>query len=820
MDTLWRDFRFALRGLTRSPGFAAIAVLTLALGIGANTAIFSVVNAVLLRPLSYAQPDQLVSIRARQTGRARNDVPMSQPEYHDLLRGVPAFRDISAIWPININLTGEGEPQRIQAAVVTTNYFSLLGTAPVLGRDFTKADDVGHIGYVALISYHLWKHRFGGDRRAIGKTVRLDDDPITIIGVMPKGFRHPVESGASPMELWAPISLDNPDTNFMNVRGARVFDLIGRLQPGATEDQLHAQLATLTHRLAKQYPNSYPAATGWQVDAVPLADRVVGNVRPALLVLLGAVGFVLLIGCANVANLLLARATTRDREIAIRTALGGSRVRLVRQLLTESIVLATLGGLLGLVIAMWGTSALGHLAALYLPRAREIGIDHAVLGFSAFLVLLTGIGFGLIPAIQASRPDLQTVLKDSARGASIGAPRTRVRGLLVVMEVAVALVLLAGAGLLLRSFQRLISVEPGFNPEKLLTLQVWLPWQNEPEKGRYFTNAQRRSFYEAALENVRRVDGVRAVALTSRLPFKGRNDGRFEIEGRPTPPDQPMPSAELRWVTPNYFEAMEIPLLRGRPFAALADSASPLEVMINRTLAEKYWPGESPIGRRVRLFGPPHGLPATIVGVVGDVRQIAPDQPPREELYLSALQRPGQEMAFVVRTEGRPDRLGAAVTRAIQHADPEQPVFGVMSMEKLLANASAERRFSLLLLSLFAAIALLLSGIGIYGVMAYTTTQRRHEIGIRMALGAASSDVLSMVVGQGMRLVLIGLGIGLAGAWALSRVLSSQLYEVTSRDPVTYVGVAALLGIVALAATYLPARRALQVDPMISLRSE
>jgi putative ABC transport system permease protein len=819
MDTLWRDFRFALRGLTRSPGFTAIAVLTLALGIGANTAIFSVVNAVLLRPLAYAQPDQLVSIRARLTGRGRNDVPMSQPEYHDLLRGVPAFRDISAIWPININLTGEGDPQRIQAAVVSTNYFSLLGAAPILGRDFTKADDVGHIGYVALISYDLWKQRFGGDRRVVGKTVRLDDDPITIIGVMPKGFRHPVESGASPMELWAPISLDNPDTNFINVRRARVFDLIGRLKPGATLDDLHSQLAILTRRLAEQYSSAYPPAVGWQADAVPLAERVVGNVRPALLVLLGAVGFVLLIGCANVANLLLARATTRDREIAIRTALGGNRMCLVRQLLTESIVLATLGGLLGLFIAMWGTSALDHLAALYLPRAREIGIDHAVLGFSAFLILLTGVGFGLIPAIQASRPDLQSVLKDSARGASSGAPRTRVRGLLVVMEVAVALVLLAGAGLLLRSFQRLISVEPGFNPENLLTLQVWLPVRNEPEKGKYFTDAQRRRFYNNALAAVQRVAGVRQVALTSRLPFRGRNDARFEIEGRRTPPDQPSPSAEFRTVTPNYFETMEIPLLRGRQLSAIGDSASLGEATINHTLAEKYWPRESPIGRRVQLFGS-NGPWVTVVGVVGDVRQVAPDQPAREEVYLSSLYKPNQEMTFIVRTEGPPERLGTAVTKAIREAEPDQPVFGVMPMEKVIANASAERRFSLLLLTLFAGLALLLSAIGIYGVMAYTTTQRRHEIGIRMALGAGSSEVLGLVVGQGMRLVLGGLGLGLTGAWLLSRVLTSQLYGVTARDPVTYVGVAALLGIVALAATYLPARRALQVDPMISLRSE
>jgi putative ABC transport system permease protein len=819
MDAFWRDCRFALRSLARSPGFTTIAVLTLGLGIGANTAIFSVVNAVLLRPLAYAQPEQLVSLRARFTGRGRNDVPMSQPEYQDLQRDVPALGQVSAVWPISINLTGLGEPERIQAAVVSSNYFSLLGVAPILGRDFTKADDGGKIGYVALISYDLWRHRFGGDRSVIGKTVRLDDDPITIIGVMPRGFRHPVESGASPMELWAPIALDNPDTTFINTRFTRVFDLIGRLKPGATVDDLHAQLALLTSRLVARYPDVYPPVVGWQAEAVPLAERVVGNVRPALLVLLGAVGFVLLIGCANVANLLLARATTRDREIAVRTALGGSRMRLVRQLLTETLVLALLGGVVGLLIAMWGTSALSHLAALYLPRARDIGIDGQVLAFSAALILLTGVGFGILPAMQASRPDLQSVLKDAGRGASTGAPRTRVRGALVVIEVAVALVLLAGAGLLLRSFQRLIAVEAGFNPENLLTLQVWLPVPNEREKGRFFSRTQRLEFFDRSVAAVSQVPGVRGVALLSRLPFRGRNDARFEIEGRPTPADQPTPVAEFRLVSPNFFQTMQIPLLRGHTFSALADSATPGEVVINRTLAEKYWPGQDPVGRRVRLFRP-DGPWASVVGVSGDVRQMAPDQPPREEVYASSQWSPGQEMTFVVRTDGSPERFASAVTKALRSVDPEQPVFGIKPMEKVLAEASAERRFSMLLLTLFAGMALLLSAIGIYGVMAYTTTQRRHEIGIRMALGAAGRDVMGLVVVQGMRLVFIGLGIGLVGAWALSRVLTSQLFGVTPRDPLTYLSVALLLGTVALAASWIPALRATRVDPMISLRSE
>jgi putative ABC transport system permease protein len=817
MSTLFLDLRYAVRSLLRSPGFTAIAALTLALGIGANTAIFSVVNAVLLRPLSYDKPEQLVSLRARLTASNRHDL-MSAPEYQDLQKEVPALSDVAAIWPISVNLTGSARPERMAAAAVSANYFKVLGVAPVLGRDLTKTDDNGRLGYVEIISWDLWQHRFGGKPDVIGRTVRLDDDPMTIIGVMPRGFRHPIEMPSSPVQLWGPIALDNPDTAYINNRSWRVFDVFGRLRSGATLDDLRAQLATFSARLALRYPDVYPKAEGWEVEAVPLAERVVGNVKPALLVLLGAVGFVLLIGCANVANLLLARSSTRDREIAIRTALGGRRRRLVRQLLTESVVLAALGGILGLVLAMWGTSALGELAAVYLPRSREIGIDHWVLGFTAFLILLTGVGFGLIPALQASRPDLQSVMKEAGRATSVGRPKARVRGGLVVVEIAVSLMLLAGAGLLLRSFQQLIAVDPGFSPGKLLTAQVWLSWPNQPEKGRYFTDAQRRGFYEATTAAVGRVPGVRDVALVSRLPFRGQETITFKIEGRPTSADAPLPSAEARLASPNYFKTMGIPILRGQGLSPLADSASNEEVMINRTMAETYWT-ESPVGSRIQLFGP-SGPWVTVVGVVGDVRQVTPDQPAHPELYLSSVRRPGQEMSFIARTEGPPERLAAALTKAIHEVDPEQPVFGVIPMEKLLANASAERRFSLLLLLLFAGLALVLSSVGIYGVMAYTTVQRRHEIGIRMALGASSADVLRLVVGQGMRLVAVGLGVGLIGAWVLSRVLVSQMYGITARDPVTYAAVALLLAGVALLATYVPARRATRVDPMLALRSE
>ena len=818
MDVFWRDARFAVRSLLRSPAFTAIAVLTLALGIGANTAIFSVVYSVLLRPLAYADPERLISIRAAYSATGAQDIPASQPEYHDYLEGVSSLEDLAAVYPISINLTGLGEPQRIQAAVVSDNYFRLLGAAPVLGRDFTPEDDRGQIGYVVIISYDLWRKRFGGDPGVIGKTVRLDDDPMTIIGIMPRGFRHVLESGTSPMEVWAPIALDNPDTEFLNVRNARVYDLIGRLQPGRTVEEARAEFGVLAGRLQAQYPEVYPAAQGWHPVAQPLAEQVVGDVRPALLVLLGAVGFVLLIGCANVANLLLARATMREREIALRTALGSSRGRLVRQLLTESLVLAVFGGGLGLLLAAWGSSALGRLVALYLPRAGEIELSLPVLGFTAFLIILTGVVFGVMPALQASRADLQGVLKDGGRG-SAGAPRTRMRAALVVAEVAVALMLLAGAGLMLRSFQRLMAVEYGFDPDRLLTLQVWLPVPNDRSKGRFQTHAQRRSFYERALAAVGAVPGVRQAALISRLPLNGQNDARVTIEGRAVGPDEPPVTAEGRLVSPNYFETMGIPLLSGDGLPAVADSLSRRHVVVNRTMAEKFWPGADAIGRRLR-FGD-DGPWLTVTGIVGDVRQIGLADPPKQEVYSAFHTVSSQEMSMVVRTvDDDPERLGAAVTAAIRSVDPEQPVFGVMSMERVIENASAERRISMVLLLLFAGMALLLSAIGIYGVMAYTTTQRRHEIGIRLALGAGTPQVLRLVVGQGMRLVLLGLGAGLLGAWVLSRALTSQLYGITAQDPVTYTTVALLLGTVALVATWVPARRATRVDPMVSLRSE
>ena len=817
MSSLLQDIRFALRTLARTPGFTLVAALTLALGIGANTAIFSVVHAVLLRPLAYEEPGQLVAMHGLVTVRSTADVTTSAPEFRNYRDDLPSMADAAAIWPISINLTGTGNPERIQAAVVSPNYTQVLGVEPLLGRAFTPEDDGGRIGYVVLISYDLWQRWYHGDSTAIGRVVRLDDDPMTIIGVMPQGFRHPLESGASPMEVWAPIDLDNPDPNFVNVRRFRMLEVVGRLRPGATVEKAQGELDILTARLKRDFPADYPASENWRASLVPLAERVAGNVKPALLMLLGAVGFVLLIACVNVANLLLSRAAGRGRELAIRTALGSSRGRLVRQLLTESLVLALIGGALGIVIAVEGTSALSRLAALYLPRARDIGIDGTVLAFTAALSTLTGVAFGLLPAIQASRSDVQSGLKEGGRTASSGVARTRLRGSLVVAEIALALMLVAGAGLLLRSFQRVTAVDPGYDPDHVLTLQMWLAVPNDAPKGRFFTQQQRAEFYTRMLESIRRAPGVRDVALVSRLAQGGNAAVAFEIEGQPVAPDAPRQLIEFRSISPSFFATMNIPILRGEGLPALEDSASNPSIAINHLLAEKLFAGLDPIGRRIRFN--PQAPWMTITGVVGNVRHTL-EMPPREAIYRSYRRAAGQETALVIQTAGDPLAAKDAVIQAIRRVDPEQPVFNVKPMQQLLGEAGAPRRFSLLLLTLFASIALLLSAIGIYGVMAYTTAQRQHEIGIRLALGALPADVVRQVLGRGMRMVAIGVAIGLAGAWVLSRVLRGQLFEITAADPVTYLGAALLLGLVALAANYVPALRASRSNPLASIRAE
>ncbi len=815
-ETLWRDCRYAFRSLTRSPGFTVIAALTLAFGIGANTAIFSVVNAVLLRPLGYRNPEQLVALSPTLASQPNAFLQVSAPEYQDFKRELKSFSGFAASWSIDLNVAGNGASERLQGALTSDGYFTTLEAKPMLGRPVTPADAGGRIGYVALISYEFWQRRFGGSPSAIGQQLRMDDDPITVVGVMPRGFRHPVENTGSRVDIWVPIDIDSPDPQFVNARNARVFDVVARLNPGTTLVQAQADLDRVTALVRAQFPDVYRAGQGWQVKAQPLAEKVVGNVRPALLVLLGAVGFVLLISCLNVANLTLARASAREREVAIRTALGGTPRQLAGQMLTESLMLAMLGGVLGLIVATVGTMALSRLTVLYLPRAHEIGIDGTVLLFTAGLVLVTGLGFGLTPALGAARANLQTTLKETGRGSSAGGKGLRLRAVLVVAEVAFALVLLAGATLLIRSFTRLVAVEPGFDPGNLLTMQVWLSVQNKPEEGKYFTPAQKLAFYDRVRDQIRQVPGVVSMGFTSRLPLRGQQGISFDVEGQPVDPDQPRPSAERRTVSASYFPTMGIPILQGQNFSELADSGAPLQVMINQTLAKRYWPDEDPIGRRVKLgqnF-------ATIAGVVGDVHDVGLERPVRETMYLPYRVAVPQQIAIVVRTASRPEELSRQLVAAIRSVDPEQPVFAISPMTQVIDDATAARRFTLLLLSLFAGVALMLAGIGIYGVISHATEQRRQEIGIRRALGADAFNVFGLILKAGLLLVGVGLVIGIAGAWLLSQVLASQLFGVGAHDPVTFLLVPAVLLGVSLLALYLPARRALQVHPMTALRSE
>ena len=818
MNILLQDLRSAMRALRGSPGFTAVAVLTLALGIGANTAIFSLVNGILLRPLPYRDADRLVSVWTQFRAQGLDKNPTSVPELEDLQREVRSFEAVSAHTGTSANLTAVDEPERIQAMVVTANFFSVLGVGAALGRTFEPEDDAGGIGTVAVISHGLWQRRFGGETAVLGKRMKLDDDDFTVIGVMPPSFGQPGDLAPMPVEIWVPTNFRIPQL-LPDQRDARFVNVIARLRPGVTLEQAREEMRSVAVSLAGRYPDAYPEAAGWGLVAIPLFDEIVGNVRPALLVLLAAVGFVLLIACANVANLMLARGAARRREIALRSALGARRIRIVRQLLTESVVLAVIGGAAGLLAAAYGTSALVALAARTLPRALEVGLDLRVLAFTAALSLLTGIAFGVAPAFQASTANVRAVLGEGGRGATAGRERSRTRATLVVAEVALALVLLIGAGLLLKSFRELLSLKPGFEVEGLLTAQVSLPVPNEAERGAYSHPARRVEFFRRVLEQAEALPGIRSAAVTSLLPLTGSAGGNFEIEGRARPPSEPPPSAEIRSVSPSYFRVMGITLREGRGFTASDKFDAPGVAIVNRTLVARYWPGESPLGRRILTGGP--GSPGiTIVGVVEDVRQATLEDPPRPELYRPYTQNARGTMALVLRTAGDPERFASAVRAAVRAVDREQPVYDVVPMRRLVSRAVAQRRLSAVLLGLFSAVALALAAVGIYGVASHGVLQRRHEIGIRMAVGARREDILRMILGHGMTLALAGVALGTLAALALTRGLRNLLYGVSATDPATFAGIALLLVGVALISCWIPARRATALDPVVVLRDE
>ncbi|HEY6189282.1 MAG TPA: ABC transporter permease [Pyrinomonadaceae bacterium] len=801
---LFKDIHYALRMLLKHPGFTFVAVVTLALGIGANTAIFSVVNAVLLAPLPYDEPEKLVVLWDRQVISNENQQPVAIANFEDWKEQSQVFEQLAVLRLGTFNLTQAGETERVTGARVSTNFYSLLRVEPVIGRAFLEAEGKPGAEPVALISHGLWQRRYGSDPQLVGKPIQVDGIPYTVIGVLPQGVNYPTAD----TDLVTPFI---PQTREMH-RSVHFLRALGRLRPGVSIEQARASMDTIAARLEQQYPDTN---TGWRVELMPLQEQLVGKIRPALLVLLGAVGCVLLIACANVANLLLARAAGRRMELAVRTALGASRLHLIRQLLTESVLLSLCGGILGLLLAVWGVPVLTRLSAGSIPRVEEIGISYRVLGFTVLISLLTGLVFGLVPAWQSSTGKLTDTLKEGRRGTGGGLLHKRVLNLLVVMEVALSLVLLVGAGLLIRSFISVRRVSPGYDPKGVLTAGVGLSPIKYPDL------QQQAAFYHDLLARLERLPGVTSVAGVSRLPVVAAiSSSNFTIQGRPVASGHE-PSANVRLTSPAYFQTMGIPFVQGRDFNARDTKDSPDAVIINKVMAERFWPGEDPLGKRIQLSAETTRW-REVVGVVGNEKLSGLDSEIGPAIYVPLTQNsfPNamRSIFIVARTEGEPMSLVSGIQKELRSIDAEQALFQIRTLDEVISNSLAQRRFNSLLMVIFAALAGLLAAVGIYGLIAYSVTQRTHEIGVRLALGAQPFDVLKMVLGQGVRLSLVGIALGLVASFALTRLLSSLLYGVSATDPITFLGIPLLLTAVALLASYLPARRATKVDPMIALR--
>ena len=807
-----QDLRYGVRVLARSPVFTAVAVLTLALGIGANTAVFSVVNGVLLRSLPYQNPDRIITIW--HPSRGGHTLGLTDVEFFDIGARNQVFEELAAYATGATNFTGAGEPERVTATWVSAGFFPVLGVQPALGRVFTAEDDKPDIAPVVVLSQGLWQRRFGADQGVIGRQVSLNGISRTVIGVMPQGFQF----GSGEVEMWLPLGLDPGNVN----PGDRSYNAIGRLRPDATLARARVEMNAIAAQLAEEYKTRFPkgANATSSLNLIPLHELIVGDVRPALLLLLASIAFVLLIACANVANLQLARGAARQKEIALRLALGASRLRIIRQLLTESLILSLLGGVAGLLLAYWGVSALLALAPANLPRTGEVGIDGTVLLFTLVVSLLAGIVFGLAPGLRFSHPDLQASLKESGR-TTAGSSSRRTRHLLVVSELALAVLLLAGAGLMIKSFIRLLNVDPGFDPRNVLIARISLPQAKYPQ------HQQVDTFYRQLLERVGTAPGVEVAGMVTVLPLSGLNsNASFEIEGRPRASEEVVQNADYRMVNSEYFRAMGIPLLKGRHFAASDQEGAPAVVIINEAMMQAFWPGEEPLGKRINM-GVPGSPWLTIIGVIKDVKHKALNVASKPEFYFLHSQNAyakglgvHRSMTLAVRGADDPLALTGVVKSAVQAIDKDVPVAKIETMERVLSTSVAQPRFTMLLLAIFALVALTLAAVGIYGVMAYSVGQRKHEIGIRMALGAQGRDVLKLIVGQGMGMAVIGIGVGLCLAFALTRVMSGLLFEVSPTDTLTFAVIALLPLAVALAASLLPARRALKVDPMVALRYE
>jgi putative ABC transport system permease protein len=823
---MFKDFRFALRQLLKQPGFTLIAVITVALAIGANTAVLSLANALLIRPLPYPEPQQLVLLLQHFKSQNLERIPVSPPEFIDYESRAHSFEKLGAFGYTNFNLAGEDRPERIAGATLAAGVLPLLGVSPIKGRFFEREECTLGRDDVVIISARLWQRRFNSDPQIIGTKLLLNGKSFSVVGVIPASFDFPLQlfnlgSGAQfreRAEIWKPLAFTDEE---MKMRPERNYAVVGRLAAGTSVAQAQADVDTINAQMRREHPNNYTQTNSFSDkednsfggDVLPLHDLAVGGMRPALLILVGAVFLVLLIACANLTTMLLARAAGREREMGIRVALGAGPLRLLRQVLTESVLLALVGGAAGILLALWGVELLKAIGAQTVPRLREVGVDLNVLGLTLAIAVGAGIIFGLVPGLASARPELTEALKEGGRSSSQGTRRNRLRNGLVIAEVALALVLLSGAGLLMKSFARLQNVNPGFNPRNALTLEISLPkiqYPDDPSIVRFNNEAHRR---------IAALPGVQVAGSSTILPLAGTNsDSSFAIEGRASNDNSPSPDEEKRQVSPDYFRALETPLIRGRFFTDADNADAPRVIIVNQAFAKKFWPNQDALGKRIVMGGMSDNPKwITIVGVVGDMRHFGLDVDPKPEMYVPFAQDPYFTTIYVVRSNQDPQSLLPAIRREIQAIDPAVPFANVRTFENVIADSVAPRRLSVVLLGVFAGVAVLLASVGIYAVMSFLVVQRTHEIGVRMALGAQRGDVLQLVVGHAAKLVGIGSVIGLVLAFMSTRTLSALLYNIGAFDAATFVFVTISLAAVALLASYIPALRATRADPMIAL---
>ena len=825
MTTLLQDMRYGLRVLWKSPGFTSVAVLSLALGVGANTAIFSIVNAVLLRSLPFSHPERLVKIVASNSGVGARDIGLSVPEFDDLRSRAGVFDQVTALQGGPTNLTGAERPQRFELLEVSPNYFSMLGTSAHIGRVFGPSDEAPGFAEAAVISDSLWARAFGRDPGVLGRKIQLDNDPYTIVGVLPPGFRHPGSTVSTDIEIWVTCGFradpfPKPERSLRILPGA-----IGLLKPGIGLEQAQSRLDAFASQLRAEYATDYPAGSGWSIEAEPLQDSLVGNVRPMLLVLMGAVVLIVLLASVNVANLLLARASGRQREVAVRLALGASRARMIRQMLTESVILSLVSGVVGVLTAIAALHFVQFLP-VQIPRLAEVQVDWTVLSFALLVSLLAGLGFGLVPALQSSKAEIAVAIREGARGSGTSGKTNRLRGLLIASETALAVVLMVGAGLLLRTFWGLLQENPGFNPSRIVAANVYLPVPNNPDLDRYAKPEIFNAFVREAVRRVGALPGIDLASMTTDLPVAHLSRRRpVNIEDRPDESGKGLFS-EVTSVTPEYFKVLQASLVRGRYFTEDDDIDKQPVAIVDESTARTYWPDRDPIGRRLSMRSPRGAANppwCTVVGVIKDINSDGLDQSGAPHIYRPIYQFPGSRAltkSVTVRTSLSATSLEPQIRREIQAVDPNLPVFNVRTMNEVIDGSLASRRFSAELVGVFAVVALLLASVGIYGLLAYMVGQRSHEIGVRMALGAMPSTIGKMIVSRGAGLAGIGVGIGLILSGIMAPLISSLLYGVRPLDPEVFIAVPVILMVVVLVASYIPAWRAARVNPIVALRRE